>query len=139
MSATHLAILRTDPAPRRVEPPAQLTSFVGRAAELERLGELRSARLVTILGPGGAGKTRLAIEATRGREACFVDLSQVEFVASMGVRMFISTARSLSRKNARLVLFGPQDGVREVFDGVSLGDIVPIRADETEALAALDA
>ncbi|TDV53917.1 ATP-binding protein [Actinophytocola oryzae] len=77
LSATHLAILRSDPAPRRTVPPAQLTSFVGRADELARMRELRSARLVTILGPGGTGKTRLAVEAVRGRDACFADLSPV--------------------------------------------------------------
>ncbi|MEU0649382.1 AfsR/SARP family transcriptional regulator [Streptomyces umbrinus] len=63
--------------------PAQLTSFVGRRDELERVGRLLGplergggARLVTVVGPGGAGKTRLAIEAA-GREAgatAFVDL-----------------------------------------------------------------
>ncbi|HEX6359183.1 BTAD domain-containing putative transcriptional regulator [Actinophytocola sp.] len=78
LSATHLAILRADPAPRRVGLPAQLTSFVGRGAELARLRELRDTRLVTILGPGGTGKTRLAIEAARGRDVCFADLSPVE-------------------------------------------------------------
>jgi len=42
----------------------QLSSFVGRDAELEQLCEaLRSSRLVTLTGPGGAGKTRLAVEA----------------------------------------------------------------------------
>ncbi|MEV1147072.1 BTAD domain-containing putative transcriptional regulator, partial [Micromonospora sp. NPDC049799] len=40
---------------------APLTTFVGRAAELRRLaGQLREGRLVTLVGPGGAGKTRLA-------------------------------------------------------------------------------
>jgi DNA-binding SARP family transcriptional activator len=77
LSATHLAILRADTAPRRVGLPAQLTSFVGRADELARLRELRSARLVTVLGPGGTGKTRLAVEAARDRDTCFVDLSPV--------------------------------------------------------------
>ena len=43
--------------------PAQLTSFIGRAAELELVsGLLRKTRLVTLTGPGGAGKTRLAQE-----------------------------------------------------------------------------
>ncbi len=42
----------------------QLSSFVGRAGELEELsGAVRSSRLVTLVGPGGVGKTRLAVEA----------------------------------------------------------------------------
>jgi AAA ATPase-like protein len=42
----------------------RLSSFVGRDAELEQLREaLRCSRLVTLTAPGGAGKTRLAVEA----------------------------------------------------------------------------
>jgi predicted ATPase/tetratricopeptide (TPR) repeat protein len=48
--------------------PAPLTALVGRHTELARVGEqLALSRLVTILGPGGAGKTRLAVEAARSR------------------------------------------------------------------------
>jgi predicted ATPase/DNA-binding SARP family transcriptional activator len=43
--------------------PAQLTSFIGREEELARTGKLLDeSRLVTLTGPGGAGKTRLAVE-----------------------------------------------------------------------------
>ncbi|MEW9533869.1 BTAD domain-containing putative transcriptional regulator [Microbispora sp. NPDC049125] len=65
-------------APNRL--PAQLTSFVGREDDLARIDALRDRRLVTLTGPGGTGKTRLAIEAARrrGREACFVDLSPLD-------------------------------------------------------------
>jgi predicted ATPase len=43
---------------------ARLSRFVGREAELRQLREaVRSSRLVTLTGPGGAGKTRLAVEA----------------------------------------------------------------------------
>ncbi|MFI2435698.1 AfsR/SARP family transcriptional regulator [Streptomyces sp. NPDC018693] len=43
---------------------ARLTSFVGREDEIEALrGDLAAARLVTLIGPGGAGKTRLSQEA----------------------------------------------------------------------------
>jgi predicted ATPase len=46
--------------------PLVLTRFVGRNAELERLVELTEGeRLVTLTGPGGGGKTRLAVELAR--------------------------------------------------------------------------
>ncbi|HEX2032400.1 MAG TPA: adenylate/guanylate cyclase domain-containing protein [Actinomycetota bacterium] len=64
--------------------PAQLTSFVGREREISEVREVvGSARLVTLTGPGGTGKTRLALEVA-GRlllrfadGAFFVDLSAV--------------------------------------------------------------
>ena len=44
--------------------PAPVDSFVGRRAELaDVLDALRDSRLVTLTGPGGSGKTRLALEA----------------------------------------------------------------------------
>ncbi|WP_033208653.1 AfsR/SARP family transcriptional regulator, partial [Streptomyces bikiniensis] len=59
---------RPAPAPGSAPAPgnlrARLTSFVGRDEEIAALREdLRAARLVTLLGPGGAGKTRLSQEA----------------------------------------------------------------------------
>ncbi|MFE1023562.1 BTAD domain-containing putative transcriptional regulator [Streptomyces sp. NPDC058818] len=46
---------------------ARLTSFVGRDADIEALrADLTTARLVTLLGPGGAGKTRLSQEVAEG-------------------------------------------------------------------------
>jgi predicted ATPase/DNA-binding SARP family transcriptional activator len=57
---------QTPPAARRRSNlPAQLTSFVGREDELQRLSKLLGeSRLVTLTGPGGAGKTRLSVEAS---------------------------------------------------------------------------
>jgi predicted ATPase/DNA-binding CsgD family transcriptional regulator/class 3 adenylate cyclase len=61
--------------------PIPLTSFVGRTAELAELSRLRAAnRLITLTGPGGAGKTRLALraaaEATKEVDAAWwVDLA----------------------------------------------------------------
>lgn len=53
-----------EPSPRTGNLPEQVTSFVGRRREVAELrGALREHRLLTVLGAGGAGKTRLALEA----------------------------------------------------------------------------
>ena len=85
LAALHLDILRDEPPaepdPETARPAspvsnhtshkntnlrAELTSFVGRDAELRQVAELLGAyRLITLTGPGGAGKTRLAVEAAR--------------------------------------------------------------------------
>jgi DNA-binding SARP family transcriptional activator len=89
------AVLRQDvpPAARRLQRhnlPAQLTSFVGREQELAELEQLLpEARLLTLTGVGGVGKTRLALElAVRVVEdfeggAWFVDLSGIADAALM--------------------------------------------------------
>jgi predicted ATPase/DNA-binding SARP family transcriptional activator len=76
LQAVHLEVLRgeigTAPAPApadraRTNLRAQLTSFVGRQDEVLRVRKaLEGYRLVTLVGPGGAGKTRLAAEVAAG-------------------------------------------------------------------------
>ncbi|MEY9862178.1 putative ATPase/DNA-binding SARP family transcriptional activator [Catenulispora sp. GAS73] len=74
LAEVHLAVLRSDPAlaPAAVEHAprtnlkTRLTSFVGRDEEVARIGKMLDAsRLVTLIGPGGAGKTRLAGESAQ--------------------------------------------------------------------------
>lgn len=66
-----LAVLRQELVPassamERHNLPAPVTSFIGREAELEDIARLlRTHRLVTLTGLGGAGKTRLALEGAR--------------------------------------------------------------------------
>jgi predicted ATPase/DNA-binding winged helix-turn-helix (wHTH) protein len=93
----HARILRQDPslaAPRatasmrRHNLQARITSFVGRGSELEDVRQLLGrSRVVTVIGPGGSGKTSLAIEVARSLfesadegpigSAFFVDFSPV--------------------------------------------------------------
>ena len=52
----------------------ELTEFIGRRAELARVREaLEGARLVTLTGPGGIGKTRLALRVATGAVRAFRD------------------------------------------------------------------
>ncbi|ROO84608.1 putative ATPase [Actinocorallia herbida] len=90
LAAAHLEILRAVPVPAaapapaadRAAPrlPARLTSLVGRDADLVRVAELLGDhRLLTLLGTGGTGKTRLAVEVAdrSGGFAVFADLVPV--------------------------------------------------------------
>ncbi|WP_283136889.1 AfsR/SARP family transcriptional regulator [Rhizohabitans arisaemae] len=80
LAELHQAILRQDPelatVPRLAHPPPSpgpaslpvpLTELVGRQDDIERVRDLLgSARLVTLTGPGGVGKTRLALASADG-------------------------------------------------------------------------
>src|SRR5256712_7130960 len=56
--------------------PSRLSNFVGRKKELAELRRLLPrTRLLTLLGPGGSGKTRLAIEFVRQRESRFPEVA----------------------------------------------------------------
>ncbi len=84
-------LLSSRPAPA-VRP---LSHFFGRATELATLADLSAtARLITLVGPGGAGKTRLAIEYAAAHDPWFARLADVAegtlvpaaVASAMGVR-----------------------------------------------------
>jgi non-specific serine/threonine protein kinase len=79
------------PDVQRPSLPLSLSSFFGRQRELALIATtLESSRLVTLTGPGGIGKTRLAIEAARAwtdsqpADAVFLDLSSATDALTMG-------------------------------------------------------
>ena len=62
------------PTRRRGNLPAEATSFVGRRREIAEVRKkLTAARLVTLVGPGGVGKTRLAIRIGTDLARAFPD------------------------------------------------------------------
>src|ERR1700749_4389366 len=84
----------------------ELTEFVGRRAELARVREtLAGARLVTLTGPGGIGKTRLALQVAAGAVRAFRDgvwLAELTGLRDPGL-LVAEVARSLelSDKSSR--------------------------------------
>ncbi len=90
---------RSRPADRsqpRHRLPAQLTPFIGREHELGRLRRLivddPACRLLTLLGPGGIGKTRLAIEAAAQAVDAFQDGAALVALASVSTADLILPA-----------------------------------------------
>ncbi|MEU9703361.1 BTAD domain-containing putative transcriptional regulator [Streptomyces sp. NPDC047981] len=128
----HLALLRGElTAPARAETaasrlPARLTSFVGRERELERVaGLLASSRLVTVVGFGGAGKTRLSLEAAARHRAH--DRGRVWFAPLAGIgpgdQLADAVLGALSSKDGRFYdgaqaqRLTPVDRLAELFEG----------------------
>jgi predicted ATPase len=125
--------LRSRPAARFVSVPAQApampvppTSFVGRTEELPLVRDALSAsRLVTLTGPGGTGKTRLALQAAAGLLPAYRD--GVFFVALAALR----DPELIDSAIAEAV------GLREVPD-VSLAALLVRHLAEREVLLVLD-
>lgn len=114
----------------------ELSSFVGRQTEVDRLESLLAGnRLVSVVGPGGAGKTRLALRVAHrlsGRfedGAWLVELGQVAspdqveraVADSVGVRQHpgLSLAESLAGALGRLHLLLVLDNCEHVLDGAA--------------------
>jgi anti-sigma B factor antagonist len=71
------------------------------------------------------------------RKPTLVDLSQVEFVSSLGMGMFISCAQSLARSGVKMVLLSPQPLVEEAMGAVGLGRAISIARSQEEAMGIL--
>jgi predicted ATPase/DNA-binding CsgD family transcriptional regulator len=91
--------------------PGQLASFVGRQTEIAQLRDLlKDARLVVLTGPGGTGKTRLALEVARELRghyrdgAWFVELAPLEDPALIPDAIARSLRLNLLNASAREAL-----------------------------------
>jgi predicted ATPase len=136
--------------------PAPRTSFVGRADELQEIDSLLAdpdCRLLTLVGPGGVGKTRLALEAAARRVDGYphgvhfvplVSVASSDFLApavAEAMQFAVDTAHSaiaaeeqlldfLSERSALLVL----DNFEHLVEGATLLTSVIERAPRVELL-----
>jgi predicted ATPase/DNA-binding SARP family transcriptional activator len=136
------------PAPTLV---ARSTSFVGRERELREIRALLGRgdpRLLTLTGPAGTGKTRLAVEATKGdgwsRETVFVELAPIvdpdlvatAIASALGLaetsqeRAAEALALYLQKRRALLVL----DNFEQVLDAAPMLTALLARAPGTQLL-----
>ncbi len=80
---------------------------------------------------------RFTVHAAAGTHHAVVDLAGVSFVASMGLRLLISTARAMHVKGRQMVLFGATPSVRDVLEQAAIDQIIPLADDEAQALQSL--
>ena len=106
--------------------------------EFSDVGE--SIRKVTLKGrldtPGVLGiEPRFVTGVVQAGKNTIVDLSQVDFISSMGIRMFISVARNMKDRHAKLALYAPQANVDEILESAAFRQLVPVCKDAAEATA----
>ncbi|GAB4051806.1 AfsR/SARP family transcriptional regulator [Catellatospora paridis] len=109
-----------------------LTSFVGRAEELDRIARLLAgSRLVTLVGPGGAGKTRLAVTAAARQRnddpalrVCLVELAPVIDPLTLVQALLgaLDLRESGFGDNGQPVL--PRDAMSRLVDALSAEDVL---------------
>lgn len=89
-------------------------------------------------GADAIGVRFTAAVASPGRDA-LLDLSRVGFVASMGMRLLVGTARALQQKGCRLIIHGAPELVLQALQDAALDQIVPCVPTRDDALARLAA
>lgn len=88
----------------------------------------------------GAHEIEMPMAVVAGsRRAVVVDLAAVEFMASLGLRGIVVSAKSIISKRGRMVLLLPQPQVEEVITTTGVHELVPIYRDEAAAIAAVTA
>jgi anti-sigma B factor antagonist len=71
------------------------------------------------------------------RQSIVIDLSKVEFMASLGLRTLIKCAKTMNRRQGRLALFSPRPVVAEIIQISGIEDMIPVFQSEDEAVAAV--
>jgi anti-anti-sigma factor len=87
-----------------------------------------------VVGAGAIENKFIGYTVARKRHA-LVDMSGVDFLGSMGIRVFVSTAKSLSREGMKLILFGAQPAVEKTLMMSGFSGVVPVVTTLTEARA----
>jgi predicted ATPase/DNA-binding SARP family transcriptional activator len=118
--------------------PAQTTALIGREAELLELGALLenpAHRLITIVGPGGIGKTRLVLAAARDQADAFADSAVFVPLAAISSNAFLAPA---ILEALDIPLLGQHDPREQLIDTLRSKELLLV-LDNFEQLLALEA
>jgi anti-sigma B factor antagonist len=104
--------------------------------------ELENGTLkVTLTGPfdiAGAGDVDLPFSVIAGRaQKVIVDFTAVDFLASIGVRVLVKTAKPIDKRGGKMALFGVNEAARKVLSATGVDTLIPVVEDEASARAAV--
>lgn len=74
---------------------------------------------------------------TATQNAVMVDMSAVSFLASIGIRTLLMTAKAVSRRGGKMVILNPDENVTNVLQMAGIDTLIPICRSLEEAQAAL--
>jgi anti-anti-sigma factor len=84
------------------------------------------------IGIDGVESQFTAALAASGRRV-LVDLSDVDFIASLGLRMFIVAVKAAKRRGHPVVFYGAQAAVRQVLEHAAFDKVAPVVAERATA------
>lgn len=76
-------------------------------------------------------------KVTGEKKNVVVDMSNVSFLASLGLRTLVMSCKGLANKGGNMVLLNPQSGVEKVLKTSGISSIIPMVSDMTDAEAIL--
>ena len=97
---------------------------------VETTDDLTVIALTSRLDTPGVDRIEIRFNAALGRERSgVIDLAGVSFLASLGIRMLLTAAKTLARRGAKLILVAPQALVHEALRFSSVDELLPVVPD----------
>lgn len=107
-----------------------VTEMAGSAVELGLTGRLDTAGVDAV-------EARFNAAAIAADRHALVNLSDVDFVSSMGVRMLLTAAKAMKQRHRRFMLVVPPGAVREMLETAAIDTLIPMFETRDEALVHL--
>ena len=105
---------------------------------IRRVGNATIAAIPPRIDASTADRVQDALAAlvADGARTVLCDFSQNSYISSAGLRALLVTAKTLHGVGGKLVLFGVSEYIQEILEIAGFSNIVPIHADEEDALRA---
>ena len=108
--------------------------------ETERVGDILIAKMGGRVDGANAREFQVALEAVidPGERAVILDMEQLSYISSAGLRVILLTARALQDRNAKFAICSLSEAIREVFQISGFDKIISVHTSQAEALASFN-